>query len=143
MEQVVFSQASQEAWAKHLSAAAKPTRWPHFPGLDHSGKWTAWSPEVSELEDDATTCVEQPLWIHALDRGKDMQPLRGLQHRSLPAGHIRLVRMERACMNTTNNLLGHFQLVEVPLCSAPAYEALSCVTTPSKLLKEANLLLYR
>ncbi|KAF2131097.1 HET-domain-containing protein, partial [Dothidotthia symphoricarpi CBS 119687] len=121
-----WSDESLKAWSNVLVAAAKPARYPHFPQLDQDGSWKDWSPSPN-LPDHEPTFVEQPPQSRRAYPG-DKSAIEHELHQPLHYGtlthdHIRLLKIDHAMMD--DDVLRGFELVTVPLETAPEYEALS------------------
>ncbi|KAH8730539.1 heterokaryon incompatibility protein-domain-containing protein, partial [Phaeosphaeriaceae sp. PMI808] len=115
----------KQAWMNAFSSTAIPARWPPFPELNHTGTWTDWSPNPI-LPENSPSSIQQPTWIQGTPGPGGAQSLtRGFQHTSLPEGYIRLLQIGNARMDTSSDTLRNLELIDVPLKSAPTYEALS------------------
>jgi hypothetical protein len=124
-DSLVISRESRGSWADLLGAAATPARWPPFPGLDDEGQWSEWN-ACPVLPNNASPMVKQPVWTRSPPcsiNSSKLFPRR--EHTQLQAGYIRLVSLENARMDVGTNTLRDFGIINVPLQSAPEYEALS------------------
>jgi hypothetical protein len=115
----------REAYFSAIHSAATPARRPHFPELNDGGEWKAWSAKPSFPPEEPAS-IAQPPWTRNLSKhSHDRRFLRTLRHTQLEDGHIRLLSLEHAYLDTNSTVLRNLKLIDVPLQTAPAYEALS------------------
>lgn len=120
-----LSSEERKLWREALQAAATPARWPQFPALSCDGEWTDWSASP-DLPSNKSSSVEQPPLIRSIPGdAQETKSYCGLQPTSLPAGCIRLLKLENAHFDVKSNVMCGFELVDVPLESAPEYDAIS------------------